>query len=69
MEKFRIIDLRGASSGSERVVADQTPEGAASRVLNLRLVRAGSPSRLVCKVYWRSGDTTNMVRLYEASAT
>lgn len=68
MEEFRIVDLRDASSGVERVVIDKTPEGAACGALKLLLIRAGSPSRLLCKVYWTSDEVTNMVRLYEASA-
>lgn len=66
MPTFRIIDLRSDSPEAEHVVSDTSPESAAGAALGLALVRAGSPSRLVCKVYWQSANDTNMVRLYQA---
>ncbi|MBJ3784012.1 hypothetical protein [Devosia sediminis] len=66
MDEFRIVDLRNPEK-PEITELHVTPEGAASRAFNLKLVRAGHPSRLVCKVYWSDGTNTNMVRLYEAA--
>lgn len=66
MPQFRIVDLRNGSDRAEYVVIDERPENAAALALGLKLVRAGSPSRLICKAYWQSGDDTNMVRLYQA---
>ncbi|MBJ3783844.1 hypothetical protein [Devosia sediminis] len=66
MVEFRIVDLREPAR-AECTETHITPQGAASRAYNLKLVRAGHPSRLVCKVYWSDGTNTNMVRLYEAA--
>lgn len=40
---------------------------AAETALGLKLVRAGHPRNLVCRVYWQDANNTNMVRLYSKS--
>ena len=65
---FRVIDLRTGVIEPEIVVEAQSPEEAAQRALGIKAFRSGVPKHLVCRVYWVSNGTTNMVRLYKASA-
>ena len=64
MTEFKVVDLREPPLPVS-LIDHMTPEGAAATALRLNLVRAGSPARLVCKVYWRTGEATNVVRLYQ----
>jgi len=46
-------------------VEASTPEAAAMRVLQEAIVRGGGKrNKLLCRVYWQSGEGTNMVRFY-----
>lgn len=65
MPKFRVIDLRSELSQPEQIVEASTPEAAAMRVLQEAIVRGGGKrNKLLCRVYWQSGEGTNMVRFY-----
>ncbi len=62
---FRVIDLRSATIQPERIVVAGTAEQAGYQVFGTELVRSGTRSDLVARVYWhRPGQAMNMVRLY-----
>lgn len=65
MPMFRVVDLR-PSTENEMHIEARSPEKAAMRALHMDLTRSGSAKNLVCRVYWRDGDSsvTNMIRLY-----
>ncbi|SMQ63363.1 hypothetical protein SAMN06295905_0802 [Devosia lucknowensis] len=67
MPSFRIIDLRSGTISPELHAEAKSPEMAAETALGLKLVRAGHPRNLVCRVYWQDANNTNMVRLYSKS--
>lgn len=67
MPSFRIIDLRTPTVEAELHADAKSPELAAEHALGLKLVRAGHPRNLVCRVYWQEATNTNMVRLYSKS--
>lgn len=67
---YEIVDLRSEDATPVAVSGRFTAEEAASRALNMKLVRAGHPRRLVCKAYWsEAGGQRNMVRLYQPVST
>ncbi len=68
MAEFRVIDLRTKTVAPEALVQAQSPEGAAESALGVKAVRSGKPQHLICRVYWETNGTTNMVRLYSESA-
>jgi hypothetical protein len=61
---FRIIDLRTGVIEPEQHVEARSPEQAAETALGMKLVRSGHARSLVCRVYWKDANNTNMVRLY-----
>lgn len=64
--EYQIVDLRSETAKPIAVSGRLTAEEAGSRALNMKLVRAGHPRRLVCKAYWsEAGGQRNMVRLYQ----
>ncbi|MBJ3785502.1 hypothetical protein [Devosia sediminis] len=67
MPSFKIIDLRSGIIEPEVHTEARSPEMAAEQALGLKLVRAGNPRNLVCRVYWQEATNTNMVRLYSKS--
>jgi phage-related baseplate assembly protein len=64
LPSFRIIDLRSTTIEPELHAEAKSPEQAAESALGMKLVRAGHPRNLVCRVYWQDAASTNMVRLY-----
>lgn len=68
MAEFRVVDLRSGNVERETVIEASSPEEAAERILGVRSFRSGRRGHLVCRVYWVSNGTTNMVRLYKAPA-
>lgn len=64
MPKFRVIDLRTGVIEPEASVEANSPEEAAEKALGIKAFRSGAPKHLVCRVYWVTNGTTNMVRLY-----
>lgn len=67
MPTFRIVDLRADVVESEIHAEARSPETAAEKALGLKLVRAGNPRNLICRVYWEDAPNINMVRLYSRS--
>lgn len=67
MPIFRVIDLRSEVLAQELHAEAKSPEMAAEKALGMKLVRAGNPRNLVCRVYWQDATNTNMVRLYSRS--
>ena len=68
MPIFRVIDLRTEVIEAELHAEAKSPEMAAEKALGLKLVRAGNPRNLVCRVYWQDEANTNMVRLYSRTS-
>lgn len=64
---YRIVDVRPTPT-LEFDVDGKSPELAASKLFGMSLVRSGLPKRQVCRVYWKSGDDTNVVKLYERAS-
>lgn len=64
MPIFRVVDLRSMTITPEYNVEESSPEGAAEIALGMRVFRGGDRKNLVCRVYWQSRDSLNMVRLY-----
>jgi len=67
LPEFRVIDLRTAVIEPEAAVEAKSPEEAAEKALGIKALRSGVPKHLVCRVYWVTNGTTNMVRLYSQS--
>lgn len=65
---FRIVDLRPDRTTQEHLVEADTPEGAAEAALHEKFTRAGHRRNLACRVYWRSINNINMVRLYRRTS-
>jgi hypothetical protein len=68
LAEFRVIDLRSKVVRPEQTVEARSPEQASEIALGVRGVRSGKPINLLCRVYWQESGTTNMVRLYSATA-
>ena len=64
MATYRVIDMRNGMTGRELSVEADTPEQAGQIALKEKLMRSGNPRFLVCRVYWQTGNGTNMTRLY-----
>ena len=65
-QSYRVVDLSGnLIEPAERLVSANSPEAAASQVLEMELVRSGAKGDLMARVYWQvPGHALNMVRLY-----
>jgi len=68
LPEFRVIDLRTAVIEPETAVEASSPEEAADKALGIKAFRSGVPKHLVCRVYWVTNGTTNMVRLYSQTS-
>ncbi|QYO78878.1 hypothetical protein [Devosia salina] len=68
MTEFRIIDLRTGIIEPEVTVKSISPEKAAEEALGVQVVRSGKPKHLVCRIYWTTNGTTNMIRFYSQTA-
>jgi hypothetical protein len=65
--KYRVLDVVG--DGAETEVETRTPEEAAHLVLGERLVRGTTGMNLLrAKVYFNSGDSLTLVKLYQPKA-
>ena len=64
MPIFRVVDLRSMTITPEYNVEENSPERAAEIALGMRVFRSGGRKNLVCRVYWQSQESLNMVRLY-----
>ena len=69
MPIFRVIDLRTEVIEAELHAEAKSPEMAAEKALGLKLVRAGNPRNLVCRVYWQDEKGGNVNRDKPAYAT
>lgn len=67
MTLFRIVDLRKSAASQDIQVEANSPEDAAALILGMHVFRGGTAGNVVCRVYWQSRDSLNMVRLYRSS--
>jgi hypothetical protein len=64
MPMFRVVDLRSTTITPEYTIEENSPERAAEIALGTSVIRNGDRKNLVCRVYWQSKESLNMVRLY-----